>query len=530
MAKLTLIDISNLNNQQTAVANINSNSAAIETAFENTLSRDGIAPNQMLSDLDMNSNRILNLPHPVSSTEPIRLGDIGDLAPSSVMAVRYDTAQNLSLGQQTQALSNINDGDVVWGGTHEFTNSVQAEKFFSGSSSTAATQLELNSNGETHSTDSKQVLFSRVEALTPGDNIWRYAIGFHNRVEQGGTGNRGTVVQQMVVEEGRAGQFYAGADIKGQLLSGTGFMFGGGSYAVAEEDVDDDAQLISWEFDTLIKTDVGVKLGIRIADIEGSSGEGSITDAGLDIGRQVTARGFENGIIFGFTHPSLTGLYQFNRAFISAVAQPVPFGIDWSEVTFNDRAIKTPNFSVFPNGRVTVGSITGSGGTEILSVQGDSNLVSGKNNSQITIQGKTTATKLFNIGFDTNTNYGMLQVANDGVEYLPLHLNSLGGIIIASPLGIKLGGTSASYPYLKPSGADLTIRLADDSAYANLNVLALKVSETKVVGARDTGWTAMTNTANKNTSYDTTTVTLPQLAARVKSLQDALATHGLIGA
>ncbi len=53
---------------------------------------------------------------------------------------------------------------------------------------------------------------------------------------------------------------------------------------------------------------------------------------------------------------------------------------------------------------------------------------------------------------------------------------------------------------------------------------------TQVVGARDTGWTAMTGTANKNTSYDTATVTLAQLAGRVMSLQAALTTHGLIGA
>jgi len=58
----------------------------------------------------------------------------------------------------------------------------------------------------------------------------------------------------------------------------------------------------------------------------------------------------------------------------------------------------------------------------------------------------------------------------------------------------------------------------------------LLVSSTKVVGARDTGWTAMTGTANKNTAYDTSTVTLAQLAGRVMSLQAALTTHGLIGA
>jgi len=56
------------------------------------------------------------------------------------------------------------------------------------------------------------------------------------------------------------------------------------------------------------------------------------------------------------------------------------------------------------------------------------------------------------------------------------------------------------------------------------------VSGTKVVGARDTGWSAMTGTANEATVYDTATVTLAQLAGRVMALQAALTTHGLIGA
>tara|TARA_R110000868_G_scaffold5468_1_gene32963 strand:+ start:280 stop:1023 length:744 start_codon:yes stop_codon:yes gene_type:complete len=57
-----------------------------------------------------------------------------------------------------------------------------------------------------------------------------------------------------------------------------------------------------------------------------------------------------------------------------------------------------------------------------------------------------------------------------------------------------------------------------------------RVSTLKVVGARDTGWTAMTGTSNKNTSYDTATVTTAQLAGRVMALQAALTTHGLLGA
>lgn len=56
-----------------------------------------------------------------------------------------------------------------------------------------------------------------------------------------------------------------------------------------------------------------------------------------------------------------------------------------------------------------------------------------------------------------------------------------------------------------------------------------KVAGVQVVGEQETGWAAMTGSANKGTTYNTSTVTLVQLATRVKALQDALDTHGLIG-
>jgi len=57
----------------------------------------------------------------------------------------------------------------------------------------------------------------------------------------------------------------------------------------------------------------------------------------------------------------------------------------------------------------------------------------------------------------------------------------------------------------------------------------LKVNNVQVVGARDTGWTAMTGTPDESTAYATSSVTLAQLAGRVMALQTALTTHGLIG-
>lgn len=78
MTKLTTSDLTNLQNETSAVTTINNNFASVETAMENTLSRDGTTPNTMEADLDMNSNNILNLPSPSTSTSPVRVVDMED--------------------------------------------------------------------------------------------------------------------------------------------------------------------------------------------------------------------------------------------------------------------------------------------------------------------------------------------------------------------------------------------------------------------------------------------------------------------
>lgn len=93
MAKLTLTNLDNLENQATAVAAINANNALIETALENTYSRNGDSPNTMTSDLDMNSRRILNLPAATLPNEPVRLAEVGDaIAVSSAVAASAASA------------------------------------------------------------------------------------------------------------------------------------------------------------------------------------------------------------------------------------------------------------------------------------------------------------------------------------------------------------------------------------------------------------------------------------------------------
>lgn len=79
MPKITLPDIGSLANQLSAQAAINSNSTAIENAFDNVLSRDGTAPNEMLADLDMDGNSVLNVADPVADLDAVNLRSVRPL-------------------------------------------------------------------------------------------------------------------------------------------------------------------------------------------------------------------------------------------------------------------------------------------------------------------------------------------------------------------------------------------------------------------------------------------------------------------
>ena len=80
MAKLVLNDISNISgNPGSAESTINQNFQAIEDAIENTLSRDGLAPNYLEASLDVNSQRVINLPYALTETEAVPLGQVWKL-------------------------------------------------------------------------------------------------------------------------------------------------------------------------------------------------------------------------------------------------------------------------------------------------------------------------------------------------------------------------------------------------------------------------------------------------------------------
>ena len=80
MAKLTL---NTIGSRYGSIDALNDNSDLVEAAFENTLSRDGTGPNNMESDLDMDSNNIINLADGVNNTDAVNLRQVNGLIQSA---------------------------------------------------------------------------------------------------------------------------------------------------------------------------------------------------------------------------------------------------------------------------------------------------------------------------------------------------------------------------------------------------------------------------------------------------------------
>lgn len=109
MSKITLNNVGSLIDATTAATTINNNSAVIQTAFDNTLSRDGTTPNQMGSSLDMNGNSIINLPAPAFNDSPVRLQELSTITGGG-------TVSNLPAGGTTgQVLAKTSSTNYLTG-------------------------------------------------------------------------------------------------------------------------------------------------------------------------------------------------------------------------------------------------------------------------------------------------------------------------------------------------------------------------------------------------------------------------------
>lgn len=110
MTKITLTHVADLTQPTTAATTINADMDIIQSAMDNTLSRDGTSPNQMETNLDMNDYQILNLPEPATELSPLRLKDLQDFNNTgtiSLLPTGGTTGQALKKNSGT-------DYDVSW--------------------------------------------------------------------------------------------------------------------------------------------------------------------------------------------------------------------------------------------------------------------------------------------------------------------------------------------------------------------------------------------------------------------------------
>lgn len=129
--------------------------------------------------------------------------------------------------------------------------------------------------------------------------------------------------------------------------------------------------------------------------------------------------------------------------------------------------------------------------------------------------------------------------ANAGLRALYYSVNGAGSLsatvdgvmVITDSAGtsfnrLQLGGTSGSFPALKRSGANLQIRLADDSALTNVTALSYGVSSTAVIQSPSDGVMLLMNAAGLDfgrLQFGGTTSSFPALRRSGTAIQARLA-------
>lgn len=91
MAKLTL---NTIGSRYGSIDALNANFDAIETALENTLSRDGTLPNNMDANLDMDSNRIINLADGIDNSDAVTLRQVNGIVAGASSGIIASLREN----------------------------------------------------------------------------------------------------------------------------------------------------------------------------------------------------------------------------------------------------------------------------------------------------------------------------------------------------------------------------------------------------------------------------------------------------
>jgi len=167
-------------------------------------------------------------------------------------------------------------------------------------------------------------------------------------------------------------------------------------------------------------------------------------------------------------------------------------------------------------------------------------MFNGANQQQLHVYGTRTDGSNYRRGVLTMTTGGDLQIDAQGIgsgatgNFISFRRNGVSVVAIdgannmasigsiSAGVNSRLGFVTRSL-IISPSNG--TINLSNN---AGTDFTAMQFAGTQVLTTRRTGWGAPTGTATR-TAFATGSVTLEQLAERLKALIDDLTTHGLIG-
>lgn len=165
-------------------------------------------------------------------------------------------------------------------------------------------------------------------------------------------------------------------------------------------------------------------------------------------------------------------------------------------------------FSISPalTGTATFEAATFSGNVTLGDTTGDGHTVNGG----LTLKGDASSRALI---FDLGATIRLVDLSTGGATYFDLATGGAGH-------GSMIWRSSSGFAQILELTAT-TLNMGSG--------MALRANGVQVVTSRQTGWGAPTGTPTR-TTFATGSVTLPQLAERVKALIDDLTAHGLIGA